>query len=211
MFRRLIALLACGLAVLPCIAQTQAAPSSKVVVYKGAVLRLTNVQPIDSSTARVGDKVPLKVARALVVNGVTVLPEGELVYGRVTRIKRAGKECRDGAVKWKVDSIMFPDSSQAKAHILFASEGDVPVPDVEPGKNHRINGDAILEGMGAGMEGIMWFIVLAPLLIIFLPSILDQQAEDKAKACGGKTGHEYLLPENSTIAVAISRDHAVQH
>jgi hypothetical protein len=212
MFKRLIAILACGLTLLPCIAQAQTAPSGKVVVYKGVVLQLTNVQPIDSSAAKVGDQVPLKLARPLVVNGVTVLPEGELVYGKVTKVKHARKDCRDGAVKWKVDSITFPDSTQARAHILFAKQGpDVPVPDVEPGSDRRTGAGDILEGMASGMEGVMWFIVLAPLLILFLPSILDQQAEDKAKACGGKMGHEYLLPENSTVAVAISRDHAVQH
>ena len=212
MFRRMIAFLACGLTVLPCVAQTQAAPSGKVVVYKGAVLRLTNVQPLDSSTANVGDKVPLKLARPLLVNGVTVLPEGELVYGRVTRVKHAGKDCRDGAVKWKVDSISFPDSTQAKAHIMFAKQGqDVPVPDVEPGSDRRRGSGEIIDGMAGAMEGVVWFIVLAPLLIIFLPSILDNQAAEKAKACGGKMGHEYQLQENSTVAVAISRDHAVQH
>ena len=212
MFKRLIALLACGLTLLPCIAQAQAAPSSKVVVYKGVVLRLTNVQPLDSSTAKVGDQVPLKLARPLVVNGVTVLPEGELVYGRVTRVKQAGKDCRDGVVKWKVDSITFPDSTQARAHIMFAKQGpDVPVPDVEPGKDRRLGSGEILDGIGTGMEAAMWFIVLAPFLIIFLPSILADQASSNAKACGGKMGHEYLLPEHSTVAVAISRDHAVQH
>jgi hypothetical protein len=212
MFQRVTALIACGLTLLPCIAQAQAAPPGKVVVYKGVVLKLTNVQPLDSSTAQVGDQVPLKLARALVVNGVTILPEGEMVYGRVTKVKHAGGDCRDGAVKWKVDSITFPDSTQAKAHILFAKEGpDVPVPDVEPGSDRRTGPGEILDGMASGMEGVMWFIMLAPLLIFFLPSILDQQVKDKAKTCGGKKGHEYLLPENSTVALAISRDHAVQH
>jgi hypothetical protein len=212
MFRKIIALMSCSLVLVPCLAQAQAATPGKVVVYKGVVLRLTNVQPLDSSTAKEGDQVPLRLARPLVVDGITVLPEGELVYGKVTRVKHAGKDCRDGAVKWKVESITFPDSTQAKAHILFAKEGqNVPVPDVEPGKDTRRDAGDILNGAAGVMEGVMWFIVLAPLLIIFLPSILDNNAADKAKACGGKTGHEYLLPENSTVAVAISRDHAVQH
>jgi hypothetical protein len=217
MFRQIIALIACGLALVPSAAQAQsqaaAAPSQvKIVIHKGAVLRLTNVQPLDSSTAKAGDRVPLKLARPLVVDGVTVLPEGELLYGKVTRVKRAGTDCRDGVVKWKVESITFPDSTQAKAHILFAKEGqNEPVPDVEPGRDKRLEAGAILEGFSGSMEGVMWFIVLAPLLIIFLPSILDQNAADKAKACGGKRGQEYLLPENSTVAVAISRDHAIQH
>jgi hypothetical protein len=212
MFRKTTALIACGLVLLPCLVQAQAAMPGKAVVYKGVVLRLTNVQPLDSAKAKEGDRVPLKLVRPLVIDGITVVPEGELVYGKVTRVKRAGKDCRNGAVKWKVESITFPDSSHAKAHLVFAKEGqNVEVPNVEPGKDKRLGAGDILDGVGVGFEGVMWFIVLAPLLIIALPSILDQQAADKAKACGSKMGQEYLLPENSTIAVAISRDHAVQH
>ena len=212
MFRKTIALIACGLVLVPSLAQGQAATPGKVVVYKGAVLRLTNVQPLDSTKMKEGDRVPLKLARALVVEGVTVLPEGELVYGKVTKVKHAGKDCRNGAVKWRVESITFPDSSQAKAHIMFAREGqNVEVPDFEPGNDKRRGAWDILDGAGSAFAAVMWFVVLAPLLIIALPSILDSNAADKAKACGGKMGQEYLLPENSTVAVAISRDHAVQH
>jgi hypothetical protein len=212
MFRKTIALIACGLMLVPCLAQSQAATPGKVVVYKGVVLRLTNVQPLDSTKAKEGDRIPLKLTRPLVVDGITVLPEGEVVYGKVTRVRHAGKDCRDGRVKWRVENITFPDSSQARAHILFAKAGqNVEVPDVEPGKDKRLGAGDILDGAGTAFEGVMWFIFLAPLLLLALPSILDNNAAEKAKACGGKMGQEYLLPENSTIAVAISRDHAVQH
>ena len=212
MFRKMIALIACGLVFVPCVAQSQAATPGRVVVYKGVVLKLTNVQPLDSTRAKEGDQVPLKLARPLVVDGITVLPEGAFVYGRVTRVKHAGKDCRDGAVKWKVDSVTFPDSTQAKAHILFAeADQNFAVPDVEPGKDKRLKAGDVLDGMGVGFEAVMWFIVLAPIIIILLPSSLDENAQAKAKACGGKMGHEYLLPENSTVAVAISRNHAIQH
>jgi hypothetical protein len=205
MFKRLIAILACGLTLVPCFAQSQAAPSGKVKVSKGVILRFANLQPIDSTTAKEGDQVPLKLVRSVVIDGVTVLSEGELVYGRVTRVKRAGKNCHDGAVKWKVDSITFPDSTQAKAHIFFVKQGDELVPDMEPAGHHQSAGDIANDFAGI-LEGVMWFVVLAPLLILFLPSILDQQVEIKAKECGGRMGHEYVMPENSTVAVAISRD-----
>src|SRR5690242_5984362 len=99
MFKRLIAILACGLTLVPCFAQTQPAPSGKVKVSKGMILKFANLQPIDSATAKEGDQVPLKLVHSVVIDGVTVLSEGELVYGKVSRVKRAGKDCRDGAVK----------------------------------------------------------------------------------------------------------------
>jgi hypothetical protein len=205
MFKRLIAILACGLTLVPCFAQAQAAPSGKVKVSKGIILRFANLQPIDSAIAKEGDQVPLKLVRSVVIDGVTVLSEGELVYGRVTRVKRAGKNCHDGAVKWKVESITFPDSTQAKTHIFFVTPGDVPVPDMEHGESA---GD-IANDFASILEGLTWFVVLSPILILFLPAVLDQWVGSKNRECGGKMGHEYLVPENSTVAVAISRDYAV--
>jgi len=207
MFKRLIAILACGLTLVPCFAQAQAAPSGKVRFSKGVILRLTNLQPIDSTTAKEGNQVPLKLVRSLVIDGVTVLSEGELVYGKVTRVKRVGKSCHDGAVKWKVDSVKFSDSTQAKTHIFFVKPGDVPVPDMERGESA---GD-IANDFASILEGVMWFVMLAPLLILFLPAVLAQWVGVKAKECGGKMGHEYLMPENSTVAVAISGDYAAKH
>ena len=211
MFKRLIAILACGLTLVPCFAQSQAAPSGKVKVPKGVILRLTNLQPIDSATAKEGDQVPLKLVRSVIIDGVTVLSEGELVYGRVTRVKHAGKNCHDGAVKWKVDSITLPDSTQARAHIFFVKPGDVPVPDMDPAEHHQNVGENIMDGFLGGLEAALWVIALAPLVIVLLPPTLIQEAEIKAKECGGKMGNEYLMPENSTVAVAISRDYSVKH
>jgi hypothetical protein len=209
MFKRLIAILACGLTLVPSLAQAQAAPSSKVKVSKGVILRFANLQPIDSATAKEGDQVPLKLVRSVVIDGVTILSEGELVYGRVTRVKRAGKNCHDGVVKWKVDRIIFPDSTQVKTRIFFVKPGDAPVPDMEPPEYHPSGWDFAAEFFSV-LEGIEWMIVLAPLLILFLPAILDQQAEFKARKCGGKAGNEYRMPENSTVAIAISRDYLVK-
>ena len=211
MFRRSTAILSCVLLGVPYFAQAQAAPTPrKIVVRKGVVLHLTNLQLLDSATAKPGDRVPLKLVRPLLVDGTVLLPEGEVLYGTITRVKHAGKDCHDGSIRWRVESITLPDASKAKAHLMFATPGTVPVPDVMPKRDHHAGSEA-LEGIPGVMEGAIWFIVLAPLLILFLPSILDQQAEDKAKACGGHAGHEFQLPENSTVAVAISREHTVQH
>jgi hypothetical protein len=211
MFKRLIAILACGLTLVPCLAQTQAAPSGKVKVSKGVILRFANLQPIDSATAKEGDQVPLKLVRSVVIDGVTVLSEGELVYGRVTRVKRAGKNCRNGSVKWNVDTITFPDSTQAKAHIFFVEPGDVPVPDMEHGESAGDIAGDIADDFASILEGVMWFVMLSPLLILFFPAVLDQWVGSKKRECGGKMGHEYLVPENSTVAVAISKDYVLQH
>ena len=40
------------------------------------------------------------LATGLAVNGVTLLGEGEVLHGKVTRIKRSGPRCRNGEVNW---------------------------------------------------------------------------------------------------------------
>jgi hypothetical protein len=215
MFKRSIALVACLLVLIASSASAQTAVtpgSGRVVVHKGVVLRLSNVTPLDSATAKPGDAVVLKVARALVVDGVTLVPEGEIIYGKVTKARHAGKDCHNGFVKLKIESIVFPDATKADTHLLFAAAGqNVSVPDVLQQRHHHLTGGQIAEGIPDAMQAAVWTVVLAPLVIIFLPSILDQQAEDKAKACGGRNGQEYLLPESSTVAVVISKDHVVRY
>jgi hypothetical protein len=76
MFRQALALLATGLAV-----------SSDALA-----------QP--RLEAKAGDDVPLRLSRPLVVNSVTLLGEGEVLHGKVTRIKRSGPRGRNGEVNW---------------------------------------------------------------------------------------------------------------
>src|ERR1041385_2958444 len=108
MFKQVLAVLTIGLTIL-CNAQAQKGPEHTVVVSRGTVLKLSTVQPLDSATARPGDDVPLRLSRPLVVNGVTLLREGEVLHGRVTHVRRAGAKCHYGEVGWKIDRVSFGD------------------------------------------------------------------------------------------------------
>lgn len=62
-----------------------------VNVKRGHTLWLSLLTPLDSGHANFGDDVTLKLVRPLVADGATVLPTEWIVHGKVTKVKRAGK------------------------------------------------------------------------------------------------------------------------
>src|SRR5215470_3509915 len=126
MFRKALAIVAIGL-VVSSDALAQQTPSQQTVVRKGAGVKMTLLQPLDSRTAKKGDDVPLRLSRPLVVNGVTLLREGEILHGKVTRVKQAGPHCRNGEVKFKLDRVPFADGTTARSKVHFIT----PDPDAK--------------------------------------------------------------------------------
>jgi hypothetical protein len=131
MLQRLISiLLIAGTAVSGATAQQAMTATKSVKVSKGTVLQLQTNLPLDSSNARAGDDVPLRLTRPLVAHGVTLLPAGEIVHGRVVRVRRAKPGRRNGDVEWKLERIMFADSSTAQTEVYFAvADPKAAVPD----------------------------------------------------------------------------------
>src|SRR5882672_10856574 len=100
------------------VAQDAAVPQS-VMVRKGTAFRLNNVGPIDPATAQRGDKVPLRVADPVIVDGVTVLAAGTTVYGTVREVKRTSPNSArfTGSVHWTLDEVEFSDSSRGRTRV----------------------------------------------------------------------------------------------
>src|SRR5215471_13446410 len=77
MFRRVLSLLAIGLVLASqAVAQQATSFTGQVKVERGTVLNFTILETLDSTTTRVGDDVPLCLARPLIVDGVVLLPAG---------------------------------------------------------------------------------------------------------------------------------------
>jgi hypothetical protein len=75
---------------------------------------LSLLTPIDSGHANLGDDVTLKLVRPLNADGATVLPADWLLHGRVTKVKRAGKNCKQGQIVWKLDPLKTPGGNRLK-------------------------------------------------------------------------------------------------
>lgn len=153
----------------------------QVKVHKGTPLKFTTLQALDSTTAKAGDPVPLRLAEPVVVDGITVLYAGETVSGTVTKVKRARSKGRNGEVDWKLSKITFADGTSAKI-----------------GFDVRHSADDFL-------FPFFTYVTIAP----FIPFILlmpEWRNDDRSNQTPGK---EFLLPAGSAVVMTIRKDHRV--
>jgi hypothetical protein len=203
MFGQALALLAIGL-VVSSDALAQQAQAHRVIVRKGAGLKLALLQPLDSATAKAGDDVPLRLSRPLVVNGVTLLGEGDVLHGKVTRVKRSGQRCRNGEVNWKLDRIPFSDGTTARSSVHFTS----PTPD-----------DNVADQLDTGeVNPFVWLFVVplagpfaAAFIVIASPVLLFNALFPDVFTSCTMPGKEFQLPANATVGVVILKDHHVSY
>jgi len=184
------------------------AQAQTVVVPKGTVLKLSTVQPLDSTTARPGDDVPLRLSRPLVVSGVTLLREGDVLHGRVTRVRHAGRHCHSGWVEWKIDRVAFDDHTTAQSTMYY------------PPRNLEVPEYAEVTGMNglSGGRRIGFYVLSGVIFVPALPLITAQAALFSAPPFSHSSDHadcttpgqEFQLPAETTIAVQILRSHHVR-
>jgi hypothetical protein len=203
MFRKALALVAIGL-VVSLDAPAQQTPTQRTIVRKGAGLKMALLQTLDSRTAKEGDDVPLRLSRPLVVNGVTLLREGEILHGKVTRVKHAGPRCRNGEVTFKLNRVPFADGTTARSSVLFTtSEPDAKVADQ----------------LDTGELGPFFWLVVIPvtapfvaaLVVIASPVLLINALSPGTYNSCTMPGKEYQLPVDATVGVAIMKDHHVSY
>jgi hypothetical protein len=177
------------------VAQTSAKLRT-VRIPKNTVLRFALVTPLNSATAKVGDEVPLRLTRALVVDGVTILPVGHVVQARV-KAERPAKKCDSGYLELELARVRFSDASSVKTKVFYTSYfSDALVPESWEENGNRF-GRAI---------------VSAYLHVVFFPEILAEilQTLRKRDISGCPVGEEQELPAESTIGVVILRKHKVR-
>jgi len=174
------------------------AQARSVVLRRGQVVPIEAVQEITSKTAHPGDRVPLRVTRDLVADGMTVLPEGSILYGRVTEANPAGKNCHDGRLHWKLE--IMPLASGQKIRTRFVPDyipAGGPIPDRVslPSGGHKIGHGGIKV---AEMSGLTVFVVaLSPLLI--------PMGIAMSEPCRGSQGDEKMIREGEHFFIAVSK------
>ncbi len=174
----------------------QASPAGGTVkLRKNTVLKFSTVQQLGSATARAGDDVPLRLSQALVLDGVTLLPEGAVVNGRVTKVKHSKPSCRDGAVEWKLDRITLAGGSAAQTEVAFVS----PQSGAELPKH-------LLAKMRLGPG---FWIFASPLIVAISPLAVAMGpyygAVELDHRCPGN-GNQYVLPANATVGVVVRKN-----
>ena len=100
---------------------------------------------VTTRTARVGDPVPLRTAREVVVDGV-LIPAGSLARGVVSRAVRAGRVRGNAELEVRVESIVAPDGRSFIAEAGFIA----PPPPPRPYRRPPWPNPQILAGMAVG-------------------------------------------------------------
>jgi hypothetical protein len=175
-----------------CALQAQKLPA--VMVQQGEWLHFETLRGLDSATTKAGERVPLRLTEPFVVDGVTLLTVGAKAEGRVSKVQRLEMHCRNGDVKWSVDSISFPDGSRLSAEIRQTC----------PRNDRCITYPTKRDRCAARCVALhAWE---APFWALALPFYLG----DKIRRCD-ITARDYVLPERSRVTVGILRTHTVHY
>src|SRR2546425_10600624 len=75
----------------------------------GPWLQLSLLTPLDSGRAQVGDELSWSLDEDLIVAGAIVLPSGSTIHGRVTSVRRAGKNCKSGWITFELAPVRTQD------------------------------------------------------------------------------------------------------
>jgi hypothetical protein len=94
------------------LAQSNDTQPHAVTLARGRVLEMKLVKRLDSGRAKVGDDFVLKLTKPLLADGVTILPIGWTVHGRITGAKRAAKNCQRGFIDWELEPVTMADGQK---------------------------------------------------------------------------------------------------
>jgi len=184
--------------------EAQPAPATPrtVLLRRGQVLELSLLAPLDSSHAEVGDDVALRVVRPMVADGVVILPADSLVHGQITKVTRAGKNCKSGLVSWKLERVSTPGGKRVK--VQFVPE-NLAQPNGMLVDHVALDTTAKKLGRATGTTGKV--IALAPVVALFLPwFILLAISMSGDGACKDAMGDEQIVPAQTFFYIAISHN-----
>jgi hypothetical protein len=165
-------------------------------VLRGEVVKLATTAPMNSAMAKEREDVVLRVAEPLRWHSVTLLASGDLVHGRIRKVKHAKPSCSDGAISLDVPALRLANAGKVKARVAFTNpDPDFKVPAQMP-TGHMNAGEWAIGGS---------------LLAVFLPLYGPYAAgEALARHCSG-LGNDYVLPAGATVAVVITEDYNVSY
>ena len=181
-------------------ASAQNAPAQTVRLERGQVLVMSLNTPVDSGSAKIGDRVELRLVRPLTSGDDIVAPVGWIVPAHITKVSRAGKRnCRDGNVAWKLEALTLPNGTKVRLVRL----------NWLPYRNGRPADIVHVRSAGENVGKVAEYVTLAPLfayyLLVFSPSGLAM-AWREGEPCGGQPGAERRIPVGTLAYAAIARE-----
>jgi hypothetical protein len=191
--------------ILAFITQAQEAQSGAktVKLERGQVLQLMLSTPLDSGSAQVGDEVSLKLLRPLIAEGTTVLPRGSIIRGRVTKVRRAAKNCNSGNIEWKLERVPAMGRQKIKIQIVSYAQ-------VHPGNilTDRVFLDSTGKKIARIAENtVIVTTVVVPLAVIASPLLIAMVIGMSGEGrCGGVAGSEESVSPGTAFYAAVSKN-----
>lgn len=189
---------------LPTQAQNDPAKPPRVKLVRGQVLELELVTPLDSGTANIGDDILLKLSRSLTAEDTTILPINSIVHGQITNVRRASRNCKPGAIAWKLAPIAMTDGKRVtiqKIDEYRVMQGGAVADRIrlEPA------GKKIIKGLEYTAVAPLMAPFLALAAPLFLFAIIGTQGERTCLA----EGQEKMIQEGTEFYAAVSKDAVV--
>jgi hypothetical protein len=181
-------------------------------IAAGTILEFGFINPLSSATAKVGDDVPLRLLRPLMAGDKTLLAEGTIVHGRVTKASPAGPNCKSGTLDWTIDRLSFPDGTTVKTfHRFPETDAKLRIPYRNQSRPEDTNRFATAAT----------YVLLAPLTVIggaIIVVILvfagpfflgDIFTEHRHPACT-TPGKDISWPSTTRVGVEVNKKHTVR-
>lgn len=187
------------------VAQQPVVKKRHVTVRKGVYLKFETLKPLDSATAAVGDNVPLRLARPLVVDNIVLLQTGALANATVSNVERAKTDGRYGRIDLRLDRIDFSDGTMAKCKVepnFSGSFGWVP--------------EYIGNQSAGGWDDVKSTLGMLPLIpVVLIGAAIHHEGSsshtDGKPSPPSNPGKEEVMPPGTTIAVWITKNHKVRY
>lgn len=175
-------------------------PGPKIVkLERGQVLDLSLVTSLDSGHAQVGDEITFTLERDLNANGSTVLPKDWVIHGRITKVVRAGKNCKSGRVSWKLEPLKTASGRKIKVQ-------SIPAYLAKP-RGGGVVDRVSLETTGEKIAEDAPWAMMVPLVVLLSPAIILMAiAMSGEGSCDGTKGQEETTLAGTHFYAAVSKD-----
>ena len=162
------------------------------------MLDLSLVTPLDSAHAHVGDDISFQLERDLNANGFTVLPRNSAIHGRITKVVRAGKNCKEGRVRWKLEPLKTASGRKIKVQSIPAYLATPRGGEVVDRVSLETTGEKIAEDAPWAM--------MVPLVVLLSPAIILMAVAESGKRDCGTPGREEAILAGTHFYFAVSKD-----
>jgi PEGA domain len=98
-------------------------PEGFPILEDGTPIHLRLTQTLSSATCKTGDRIDFEVVDPVILDGVTVVPQGGIAWGRVTNAEHKRRMTRGGKLAIEITAVKMANSDKAKLRASRDAKG----------------------------------------------------------------------------------------